>query len=618
MDGFLTISTEIDNSGFDKDLKELNSKIDNESAKQDIIVQKTKEYEQELEKVEAEMSSIAKEMDECSLKLETMKANGQEFSTSYNNAVDKIDELSSKYTGLEAKQSNLNTQIDKQNIKYNEIGTKIQKYKDKVDEIEYQNQVSQLEQIKKLLNNAGNSISKTVKKVGRWAIAIFGVRSAYLAVSKAASTISQYNEQVGADLQYIQYALAMALEPIVKSLINLVYQLLTYVNLIAQAWFNVDLFANSSADKFRKAQKNAEKMRKSLSGFDTANVLSDSSSSSGSGTGTPSYDLSTPEFKDTEPPKWLQTIIDFGKWVIDNWLEVLGLLSLTKLVIDLLTGNWVGVVIDLVLFLITQLPRVWEALQVVWESLKAGWTWLCENAEEVLGTIGNMIGEFFQFLIDGFVNIIKFIGDKFLDFVDWIYNNLVKPVIDFFVFMGGQIWKSISEPIKNIIDFIVSIKDSVLQIWSGIQQILNGDIKGGLKTIFRGLVNIIIDCLNFLIGNLNTIISPIRLLIVGIGKVMGQNWTMDNIKIPKIKKLKNGGIVDLPKTGVPLASNVIAGEAGAEGVFPLTEETYESFGKAIAKYINIDIDLTTKLDSRVLLRILKQIQGEQSFARNGG
>lgn len=616
MDGFLTISTEIDNSGFDKDLKELNSKIDNESAKQDIIVQKTKEYEQELEKVEAEMSSIAKEMDECSLKLETMKANGQEFSTSYNNAVNKIDELSSKYTGLEAKQSNLNTQIDKQNIKYNEIGTKIQKYKDKIEEIKYENQVSQLEQIKKSLNKIGDSVSKTVKKISRWTVAVFGVRSAYLAVGKAASTISQYDDQVEADLQYIQYALSMGLAPVVKNLINLVYQLLSYVDLVAKAWFNVDLFANSSVNSFKKAQKSAEQMQKSLSGFDTANILSDSSA--GSSSGMPTYDLSTPKFDDTEPPKWLQTIIDFGNWVIDNWLEALGLLSLTKLVIDLLTGNWVGVVIDLIIFLVSQLPRVWEALQVVWESLKMGWSWLCENAELVLGTIGNMIGEFFQFLIDGLVNIIKFIGDKFLDFVGWIYNNLVKPVIDFFVFMGGQIWKSISEPIKNIIDFIVSIKDSVLQIWSGIKQILNGDIKGGLKTIFRGLVNIIIDCLNFLIGNLNTIISPIRLLIVGIGKVMGQNWTMDNIKIPKIKKLKNGGIVDLPKTGVPLASNVIAGEAGAEGVFPLTEETYESFGKAIAKYINIDIDLTTKLDSRVLSRILKQIQGEQSFARNGG
>ena len=562
------------------------------------------------------MKNIAQEMDICASKLDKMRGTSQEFTTPYNNAVNKLDELGAKYSELEQKQSDLNSQIEKQNIKYDKIGAKVQKYRDKINDVNYERQTSQLEQIKKSLNNVGNSISKTVKKVGRWAIAIFGVRSAYLAVSKAANIISQYNEQVGTDLQYIQFGLSMILEPIVKSLINLVYKLLTYVNLIAKAWFNVDLFANSSADKFKKAQKSAEKMKKSLAGFDTVNVLSDSNSSSGT-SGIPSFNLAEPS--DVPVPSWL-------KWIMDNKEAVLailggiafGLLSI-KLQLAGIQSLGIMVLISGVIMLVQNViaclnDPTWENFGKIIQSIGVILLGLALIFASIPLAVAGAIAIIVGLVVENWNSIMTILGQ----IGSWIYNYVIKPVIDFFVFMGGQIWQAISAPIKNVINFICSIKDSILQIWSGIEQILNGDVKGGLNTIFKGLVNIIIDCLNFLIGKLNAVISPIRLLIVGIGKVMGQNWTMDNIKIPKIKKLKNGGIIDVPKTGVPLGQNIVGGEAGPEAVIPLNDETIERIAKYIARYININIDLTTKLDSRVLLRLLKQIQGEQSFARNGG
>ena len=103
-----------------------------------------------------------------------------------------------------------------------------------------------LSNIQKSIDNVGKSTSNTIKKVGKWALAIFGVRSAYMFVRQAASTLAQYNDQIATDLEYIRFSLASSLQPVIEGLIQLVYKLLTYVNYIAYAWFRVDLFANAS------------------------------------------------------------------------------------------------------------------------------------------------------------------------------------------------------------------------------------------------------------------------------------------------------------------------------------------------------------------------------------
>lgn len=160
---------------------------------------------------------------------------------------------------------------------------------------------------KQNLNDIGNGMSSIIKKVAKWGLAVFSVRSAYLFVRSSVATISKYDEQLGANIEYIRYALAMAIKPIIEWIVNAVYTLMQYVAYIVKAWFNIDLFANASAKNFNKANGNAKKLQRTMASFDEMNVLSSNKDSGGVGT---NLDLSK-TLKDVEIPGWI-------KWIADN------------------------------------------------------------------------------------------------------------------------------------------------------------------------------------------------------------------------------------------------------------------------------------------------------------
>lgn len=663
MDGYLTIGTEIDDSGFDNDLKELNSKISIASREQDSIIQKTNEYKQELDQVENKMSKIAQEMDSQESKIGDLNLAGQKYSTAYNNAVDKMDELNTKYSALQEEQKKLNSQIDKQSIKYDKISVQLDKYKNKAEKIKHEKQAKFLDDIIQNIGNISKSMNSTIKQVLRWTIAIFSLRSAYSAVTKVINLVSRYNQQIGTDLEYMQYAIATGFQSIVQGIVNVMYKLLIYINEMLKAWFNINLFANASTKSFKKTQKSAEATKKALASFDTANILQDNKSSENSisnPNSNPSVDLSK-GLSEQETPEWLGNIIDFGKWVIDNWLEVIGLLSLIKLVIDILTGNWIGVIIDFIVFIISQLPRLWDAIKVVWDSIGIffGWiigilqdisdkatkfvgdciswivdkiTWLFTNFDQVIASIGKIIGTCVQFILDLVIGAVSGVFSILGTIGSWIYNNIIKPVGDFFVglwdgFKNGasMAWEGIKSIFSTVGKFF---KDTFTNAWNAVKnvfstggKIFNG-IKEGIADAFKNIVNTLIKGINVVVSTpfnaINSMLNKIRnSSFLGVEPFKGL-WKENPISVPKIKYLKHGGIIDVPKTGVPLANNVVGGEAGPEAVIPLNEETLERLGKQIARFINISIDLTGKIDSRILFRLLEQIKTEQDFARNGG
>ena len=119
-----------------------------------------------------------------------------------------------------------------------------------------------------------------------------------------------------------------------------------------------------------------------------------------------------------------------------------------------------------------------------------------------------------------------------------------------------------------------------------------------------------------MINSINTIISPVRKLITSVGKVMGKNWSMDIVKIPTIRYLKSGGIVNLPGKGVPIGG-AYGGEAGKEGVLPLTDsQAMEELGSAIGRYITINLTNNTNLDGKTIARHQSKIQANRNFAMN--
>ena len=249
---------------------------------------------------------------------------------------------------LEAQYSRLSKQLDKLNQKQADLN--------KTD----------LSNVQKSIDNIGKSTSNTIKHVARWALGIFAIESAYGFVRQAMSSVSQYNEQIATDVEYIRYALGSMLQPIIEGLIQLAFRLLTYINYIAQAWFGVNLFANASTKSFEKnnkalgnSVKSAKELNKQIASFDEMNVLNDTSSNSGGGAGAgaislPSMDLSQWQ---GEVPEWVKWIADNKDIVIAGLLGIAGGLVAINLGLTAIQGIGVGIALAGIIIAIQSLIK---------------------------------------------------------------------------------------------------------------------------------------------------------------------------------------------------------------------------------------------------------------------
>ena len=354
-DGTLVIGTDLDESGIDKRVRKLEAKLKNEEIDLEIKATNVDNVKKEMQQVSNEMKVLIKQRDELNKSIASKKSQYDRINSNISAGKSISPEEYLRYGNLEnqlsklyAQQNQINAEVDKYNNSYNKLNDKLSvaeahydKQKNKVAETRAQvedlrTEISKtnLENIKQQSNGIGNSIENIVKKVTKWGLAIFGVRSAYMFIRQAMGTLSQYNEKLGADVQYIRFALATALQPVIEKIIDLVYKMLAYINYIAKAWFGVNLFANATSKAFEKANKgvkdtnkSAQKLKKTLAGFDEMNILQeDGSIGSGGGGGgvtLPSSDLSN--LDNIEIPGWVQWIAD-NKDTILNTLKEIGIL----------------------------------------------------------------------------------------------------------------------------------------------------------------------------------------------------------------------------------------------------------------------------------------------------
>lgn len=527
----------------------------------------------------------------------------------------QIDELQDKIDDIEAtlNMDNSNGLLSDRDIK--ELNKELEKAKNKMSDLKKKQLELENPSLGGGFANSLKDLKNLVKQAGKYALAIFGIRSAYSAVRNAMSTLSQYNEQLSADLEYIRYALAKTLEPLILSIVNLVYTLLGYLNQISMAWFGINLFANSSYKGMKKAGAEAEKMRKSLAGFDEINVLSSSgSSSSGSAGGVaPSMDLSSMQ---QETPAWLQFIKDNRDIILGFLAGVITAISLIGKELTFIQNLGIVVLVTGIVMLISDLIELIN--NPTWE----GFTNVLADIAIAIGGVMLITGNWWGLLVAIIGLLVKLVVDNW-DVIQNILNNAIKWLDEKSKWLedkGFYVTAYILQLVKGLVQMVKDLFQGLFigikQIFDGIVQIANGDIGGGLVNIFKGAANIIIGILNSLISGVNAIAWPIRKLIVGIGSVLGKSWSIDTIQIPKIPTLAVGGIVDIPKTGM-LLGNAIVGEAGAEGVLPLTNpQTMAQLGQEIGKWITLNINMTNELDGRILSKRLQTINNNNNFAMN--
>lgn len=563
VDGWITIGTKLDNSEFEKQYRKLTGELkekqkENEQlakvkVKVETDLQGYKQAKATIEELTNERLANAMTDEEANQTLITEERQLKALNEKYSTQFERLEEINN-----EIKENVNNQELLKQQIE--QVNQELQKTKYFGD-------------IKKSINDIGKSIKRVTKQVVHWGLAVFGIRSAYLFVRQAMSTLSGYNEQIATDLQYIRFALASILQPVIEYIIKLVLTLLRYLGYVIKQLFGINIFKNSGVDKFQKGMansaKSAKEIKNQLAGFDEMNVLQDTSGS-GEETGgsiAPSIDLS--KMQNQKMPKWLDTIVKVGKWILDNWEDVVFTLLLIKLFIDLLTGNWIGVVIDLIGLLIIAFKKIWENLK----------------------------------------EIIDIIKPYFKQFVDWISKNIIEPISKFF----KNLWNGISDGVKGAVNNIKKFFNSIPSFFSGIVEKIKtffrniGTSAGNvIASTFKAVVNGVLRTIE---NVLNTPIRTINTLIKTINKLPGVN--INKLSTFSLPRLAKGGIVNNPGPGVMMGS-YIAGEKGPEAVLPLTDDTLQR----LANMIPITVNVTNSMNGRVLSREIQRVQNENNFAMN--
>ena len=538
---------------------------------------------------------------------------------------------------------------------------------DKLDNNSYDN-------IKKKLDDIGKNTEKNTKKVAKWALAIFGVRSAYMFVRNAINTIAGDDPQLKADIDYIKSALAYTIEPLVRSIVNFVKTLLVYMLYIIKAWTGKNIFENENKS-LKNANKQAKELQKTTTKFDEMEILNYNSSSGGGDTAVaPSFDLSNIE--SMEVPGWIKWIADnreivigtlvgiataigliklggliknitdlgtkltpIGKFIVKHKKAIIGTVLIVEGIITTIRGvinylkdpTWnnfltvlmgIGLVAGgvLVIFggvpaLITLIIGLVGALVLVivknWnkivDTLKGVAKWIYEN---IIKKVADFFVWLWEVITTGLSNAWNFIKGIFSAFADWIYNNVIKPIADLFT----GLWDGIKDTFVKTWDFIVGSFSKGGEIFKGIGE--------GILNVFKTIVNALIDGINWVISlpfkGINGLLNTIRNAgVLGVYPFKGL-WKQDPLPIPEIPKLAKGAIASYPGRGIPTTGGGARwAEAGQEAYLPLTDEqVMSSLGENIGKHITIHATIINQMNGRTLSRQMKIIKGESDFAFN--
>lgn len=556
----------------------------------------TKSFDKQIEEVEYQLKQIDYELSHAKeLKLDSRTIKEYEL---------KAEKLTNQLASLRKKQEDLNT--------------------------------TNLSGISAQLSNIGNGIESVIKKVTRWGLAVFGIRSAYSFVRSSISTLSQYNEKLATDVEYIRFVLASTLQPVIERIIQLVYTLLSYVLYIGRAWGLISKNADFSTKAFQNGtkaakdtNKEAKKLSKTLAGFDEMNILQDNSdtggdtSTGGGGITAPSMDLSNLE--DVKIPKWIQWIADNRDKVLGFFIElgaIIGTIKLAKFLMTLGVGaSTIGGIIAIIGGLIIFIKGIIDYLKnPTWENfakILAGIAVIAAGVFLIFGGFPALIA-----LIVGAVIALGLAIYKNWDTIkktlskvgSWINDNIIKPVANFF----KGLWDGITNGVKGAVNNIKNFFNSIPSFFGGIvNTIFNffrnlGSAAGNvIASAFKAVVNGVLRTIENI---LNTPIRTINSLIGVINKIPGINiGRLSTFSLPRLAK---GGIVNMPGRGINYGGANIA-ERGAEGIIPLTDSQQMALlGEAIGRYITVNANITNTMNGRVISREIQRVQNNSNFAMN--
>ena len=678
MNGKIVIGTEINDDGIDKGIVSIEKKMEKlrEKAEQPYEINGVKivggwnlseEEQKYYDRLETSLNNLYLEKSKMITVDQQITAEVEKQNNAISQQSSQIENQNEKYISSTKRLAEISAEIEDLVKSYNSIQKQDivseQDLKDakqlKTDIIALKKEYEKLSgtklnikgitDTKRSLNDIGNGIKGIVRETAKWALAVFGIRSAYNAVRNAINVIANDDAQLKADIDYMKNALAYALEPVVRAIVNLMKQLMFYIGYIVKAWTGKNIFENANKS-LKNATKNAKQLNKelnkTLAGFDEMNVLQENSSSGydSDGAVSPSFDLSK---IDGKVPKWLEFIAKNGDKILAIMAGVASALKAWKLGFTALKSLGIGVVIagivyaiegllkylkdpswenfgqilqgigiaiiglgilflglpgiiaGVIVLIVATIIKYWDKIK---EFLQGGIDWLAGKSDWIRETFGDFIGD----LYDAFVENLQ----DALNWLDTMFTSIkanFDEIISFMknVFAGD--WEAAWQNLKNIaINIWTGIKTTMGTIFTQIGRGAGTIISSAFKAVVNAVINQIEKLLNGPINALNGLIDTVNLIPgVNFGK-------LNTIKLPR---LAQGGIVNNPGPGVMMGS-YIAGERGPEAVIPLDDETMNRLGESIARHMSVNLTNINQMNSRVIGREMKRVFNESDFSYN--
>lgn len=417
----------------------------------------------------------------------------------------QIDYVKSQLEEIEyqLKQADMGFETDdvqKLEANYEKLNDKLRKLVQKKEEFNNVPMKHDYTQIKKDIDGIGKGLTKIIRKARQWTLAIFGIRGAYMLIRNAINTITEGDEQLKADIDYMKGTLAYALEPIVRWIVNLMKKLMQYVQYIAKAWFGINIFENANKS-LEDANESAKELKKTITGFDEMNVLQDNTQKE---TAKPSFDFGE-GLGNGDVPDWIKWIANNGDEVARIIAAITGAILALKLGISGVQSLGVGLAIYGILELIKDVKdfiddQSWEGffkilgdiLIVVgglYAVLTGGW----------IGILIAGIGLLTKLIIENWDTISKILGQIW----DWIYEHVIEPIWNGICWLFEAIYKAISreiEVIRDIIDFIVNFFKSCLELTWQFLCLLIDEAVSDFQEFFALIGNLVKGTWDFITG----------------------------------------------------------------------------------------------------------------------
>ena len=614
MDGWVTIGFKGDSKQLEKDLRNSETQLQRYEKEAEKLATLKSKAEIDLQPYQEEIKLI-KEAVEEEIKLAETQEEINSAKTFGNQAIEKANQ---KYSSQISKYNEINKKIQENvhnqeltNSKISELNTKLSAVKgfdflkNKIKGMGNSlNDVSKnkLNDISKKINNVGKSVGNVTRKILKWGLALFGIRTAYNLIRQAVSNVTQNNEGLANQIDFMKNVIAASLEPLIKRIVSLVYTLLSFINSIVTKLTGKNLF-EAAKKNMQSGSKSAKEIKKQLAGFDEMNVLSDSSSSqSGSGFDTDGFAEENSKLLDIlnqfkemiESGDWAGIAKTISQGIVDglNWLSE-----------KIKSIDWSGIGLKISEFLTNiDFNRILIALVIVFGEaviafqnllLAIDWPTVLQNFGQGIANaifkideyikmirwsdIGTMLSDMFiaipwgsigssilTMLWDGLSGILdlflsidwgkvaKTIGDSVGNWIQTItkkfketdWAKLGQDIIDaIFDFIQGVDWLNLA---KNIMEGLATgILSFVTLVVSAFKELLKKILEffgiHSPSTVFADMgTNIMKGLINGIKGLLNGVIDVFKTIVEKIKSVFSTivNWIKNNVISPIINLFK--------------------------------------------------------------------------------